>query len=193
MTVFHNADGFDRPRLESNGCRWQGEIHDTMWLWHFLQSDMLKGLGFIAPFFTDLPPWKHLSDSDPGYYSCCDADATFRCYVAIRRALEQAGRWQRFVRHCIRTDEILRRPTVGRIPIDREAQAALKVRLELERDAKLTELQEMVPDSIKPVKRYKRLPPDEKLAEGQWRVEQKPCKCQQPKLDIPMDVEEVNL
>lgn len=196
VVVFWNGDGFDIPRLLFNGCSWRGEVHDGMWMWHFLQSDMLKTLGFVTPFFTDLPPWKHLSDTDPGYYSCCDADATFRNYVAIRRALEQAGRWGRFVRHCIRLDEILRRPSTGRININKEAQGLLNVRLEKEVADGLEQLQAMVPDSVKPKKVYKTSRNfDADDDKGKWHITQHPCTCTQPKAadGVPTDVEDVQL
>ena len=37
-------------------------VVDLMWLWHFLQSDVPRGLGFVAPFYSSYGPWKHLSD-----------------------------------------------------------------------------------------------------------------------------------
>ena len=192
VVVFWNGDGFDIPRLIFNGCSWQGEVHDAMWAWHFLQSDLLKGLGFVAPFFTDLPAWKHLSDADPPYYSCCDADAEYRCYVAIRQALEQQGRWQRFVRHCIRASEILRQPNVGRIHVNRQLQSELKIRLEQEAADAIQRLQGLVPDSVRRHKIYKtdrtfNVTPDEE--KGRWQVMQKPCSCQTKQADVPTDVE----
>ena len=149
VVIVWNGDGFDLPRMAANGITWQGEIHDAMWGWHFLQTDMLKSLGFVSPFYTDLPAWKHLSGSDLPYYTCCDADAEMRCYLGIRADIERMGKWPRYVRHVIRMMEILRRPHVGRIRIDLAKQAVLKQRLIEEREIALSKLQSMVPDKVK--------------------------------------------
>ena len=147
-----------------------------MEMWHWLQSDMLKSLGFVSPFYTDLPPWKHLSSADPTYYSACDADATMRDYLGIRADIEKAGRWQRFVRHCLRAGEVLRRDNVGRVHIDLDKQVVLRQRLEEERGAALARLQFDVPDSIKPRKVLKTRP---KKDVEQYHEIRSECLCQQ--------------
>jgi hypothetical protein len=144
---------------------------------------MLKGLGFVAPFFSDIAAWKHLSDADLPYYSCCDADATARCYFKIRQMLEQTGRWPTFVRHCIRMSELFRLPQVGRITVDPERQKVLKARLEAERDESLAKLQTMVPEKIKRLKVLKT--PPRKDAE-QYTTRQRPC----PHLDQTEEIQE---
>ena len=40
-------------------------VVDLMWLAHFLQSDLPRGLGFWAPFYSTFGPWKHLADQEP--------------------------------------------------------------------------------------------------------------------------------
>src|SRR5207249_3373689 len=39
------------------------KVVDLMWLWHVLQSDLPRGLGFVAPFYSQFGPWKHLAKS----------------------------------------------------------------------------------------------------------------------------------
>ncbi len=174
VTVVWNG-GFDLPRLEAAGGCINGETHDAMWAWHWLQSDMLKSLGFVSPFYTDMPAWKHLSEADPAYYSACDADATMRNYLGIRRDLEGQQRWLGYVRHCLRIDEVLRRPGVGRVHINSAAQEPLKVRLAAEKAAGLAELQTQVPDAVRPRKLRKIKPKADDVRE--WQTLQEECLC----------------
>lgn len=188
VLVFWNGDSFDVPRLSFNGCRWPGEVHDAMWMWHWLQSDMLKALGFVAPFFCDLPPWKHLSGSELPYYTCCDADAEIRCYLGIRRAITGQGRWPRFVRHGIEAAALLRRDHLGRIYLDPQRQSTLKLRLEAERDEALRILQEMVPPEVKRQRLRKLKPSDPE----HWVEHKDACACSMgtDQLGLPMDMEQ---
>lgn len=155
--VMWNAS-FDSPRLIANGVMINGEVIDAMWMWHFLQSDLPKSLGFVAPFFSDLGAWKHLSDSDLPLYSAMDSDATYRCYLGIRSALERQGRWGAFQTHCQRTGAVLNHMGPRGILIDRARQDALRSRLEGEHAAALAKLQLEVPDAVKKLKTWKKGP-----------------------------------
>ena len=152
--IFHNQ-GFDVPRLRAAGVGFKGAIHDSMWAWHFLQSDLPKGLGFVAPFYVDFSPWKHLSEGQPAFYSATDADATLRCYMGIRDELIKQGRWERWLRHCVQVTPILERMGGKGILVHRGRQDALKARLEAEYGVAYARLQTEVPPEVLPVKRYK--------------------------------------
>jgi len=154
VVVMHNAN-FDQPRLEAQGFTFKC-VHDSMWEWHFLQSDLPKTLGFVAPFYYDGPAWKHLSEAQPAFYSAVDADATMRVYLGVRAELQRQGRWERWLRHCVEATPILRRMGQRGVLINRERQGELKVRLERERDEKMAQLQREVPPELKPFKVYKR-------------------------------------
>jgi len=171
LTVFWNAH-YDVPRLIAAGCL-VGEIHDAMWAWHFLQSDLPKGLGFVAPFYYDGPPWKHLAAGEPAWYSAVDSDATIRCYLGIREGLIREGRWERWVAHCAKTDPLLQRMGKAGILIDQVARTALTSSLQAEYEAYLLKLQGQVPDEVKPRKHWKREPKD---MTGVRRIEE-PCAC----------------
>lgn len=151
-------EGFDNPRLVANGVNIQGEVIDAMWMWHFLQSDLPKALGFVAPFFSDLPAWKHLASSDLPFYSAVDSDATMRCYVGIRQALERQGRWPAFLTHCALTGRVLRKWGPRGILINKERQEELKARLEAEHAIALAKLQLEVPEAARNLKTWKKGP-----------------------------------
>lgn len=154
IVVMHNAN-FDQPRLEAQEFEFPA-VHDSMWCWHWLQSDLPKTLGFVAPFYYDGPAWKHLSEAQPAFYSAVDADATLRVYLGVRTELQRQGRWERWLKHCVAATPILRRMGARGVLIDQERQAALKLRLEGERDEELARLQLEVPQELKPFKVFKR-------------------------------------
>ena len=79
---------FDVPRLTSKGMTFKPKHIDGMLAWHWLQSDVPKGLGFVSTFFTPFREWKSLSDSKPEFYSCRDADATLRNINAIKKLIQ---------------------------------------------------------------------------------------------------------
>ena len=66
---------FDVPRIKAKGLKIGPKIVCSMYMWHFLQSDLPKGLGFVASLFTQLKEWKSLSNSYPEFYSCLSEDS----------------------------------------------------------------------------------------------------------------------
>ena len=119
--VFHNG-GFDRPRLEVAGCSTLGRVYDTMWMFHFLQSDLPKSLEFVAPFYSDVAAWKHLSQAEPAFYNATDNDVTLRCFYEMKSWLVRQGRWERFERHCVDTGAILGEMSKAGVLIDVDAR-----------------------------------------------------------------------
>lgn len=81
---------FDSRRLAAAGLRLPRRVVSGMWAWHWLQSDLRKGLGKVAPFFYAGPPWKHLSMAEPGRYNALDVAIGRACYEGSKAALEAA-------------------------------------------------------------------------------------------------------
>lgn len=158
VTLMWNQN-FDDPRLRAAGMEY-GEIHDGMWAWHFLQSDLPKGLGFVAPFYCDFEPWKHLNQAQPAFYNATDNDAALRSYLGVQSALLHQGRWERWLRHCVRALPRLQRMGRAGLRVDPIAQATLKESLDREAEAAFKRVQEEVPRSVKKRKRYKKQPKD---------------------------------
>lgn len=158
--VEHADNHYDTKRLRAAGMPVPHRIVSSMWAWHWLQSDLPKGLGKIAPFWYAGPPWKHLNIAEPGYYNALDNAIGMDCYIGTREALVAQGRWAAFEKHCIDTDPIL--ADMGRkgLCIDRAYQTAFMAQLEAERDVEDVKIQALVPDSIKLIKRWKRPPKD---------------------------------
>ncbi len=109
VKVFWN-ERFDIPILKRNGFSISGLIMDGMWAWHLLQSAVPKGLGFVAPYYSNLPPWKHMSGDNPGYYAGMDALQTLRCMFGISKDLHKSGQWETFLRHIVKFDASVLHP-----------------------------------------------------------------------------------
>ncbi len=147
--------GFDSPRLARAGCPIKGKIIDGMWMFHFLQSDLPKSLEFVAPFYCDVAPWKHLSQAEPAFYNATDNDVTLRCYEAMKAWLVRQGRWERFLRHCSDTAGILGEMSTAGVLIDVEARSALQDGLRSEIAVLDSQIQAAIPRELLPVKELK--------------------------------------
>lgn len=99
---------YDVPRLVYAKIRIQGAIYDAMEMWHKLQSDLPRGLGFVAPFYSHYGAWKHLAGSEPVQYAALDGPQTLRCAHGIARDLQDEGMWQvAFFRHVYMLDQLV--------------------------------------------------------------------------------------
>lgn len=149
---------YDTKRLAAAGLRLPAIRISAQWAWHFLQSDLPKALGKVAPYFGTYAPWKQLSASDPARYSALDSLEGRRCWLGTKNALHNVGRWGMFVRHCIEIDPILGQMGKTGVLVDQPEQARFMGTIQSEHDAAYAELQQVVPDRIKVRKYYKRLP-----------------------------------
>lgn len=95
---------FDLSKLASHDAIVGGESYDAMWAWHMLQSALPKGLGFVAPFYSDIEPWKHLAQEDPGKYAAIDAVQTLRIMLGLKKDLESSGQWDGFLKYASKLD-----------------------------------------------------------------------------------------
>jgi uracil-DNA glycosylase family 4 len=162
--IFHNWL-HDVPILEGNGFPVAGTILDSMWAWHMLQSDTKKGLGFVAPFYSRLPPWKHLDSIRPAYYNAIDSIQCLRIMTGIADHLQKYGQWKPFLRYCVRLDRQALFPmTKVGVRMDREALKKLEKGIDEELRRIKIQLTDMYPKEL--------IPP-----EGGWK--------RQPKIDSP--------
>lgn len=165
---------YDVPRLRSAGVTvHQDHVLDWMWGWHMLQSDLPRGLGFAAPFYSKYGAWKHLSGSNPGLYAAIDAVQTLRCAFGIARDLQAGGQWDSFLRYVRDLDSYVLHPaeSVG-LPFDLDGMVefgrALSTRaIELEQEAKTLFPEVCLP--LIPKHGWKRYPKDkEGVIEKKW-------------------------
>jgi uracil-DNA glycosylase family 4 len=119
---------------------------DLMWLLHYLQSDLPRGLGFWAPIFSDFGPWKHWSH-DPakfGAYAAADALQTFRGAVWAVKEAYRCGMWEIFYRDWHERDCYVLRPSreVG-VPMNRQALEAFHADLQQKQARILSEIKQI--------------------------------------------------
>lgn len=155
---------FDLGKFDYHNVLWQdsktrmgGETLDAMWAWHMLQSDLPKGLGFVSPFYSDIEPWKHLSQNDPGRYAAIDAVQTLRSMLGIKKDLVKSGQWDSFMKYATRLDHQALYPMekIG-IGVSKETLQAMSRSIE----AGLTSIGDLIEKSV----------PDAALPwEGGWK------------------------
>ena len=172
--------GFDRPRLARANCPIKGKVIDGMWMFHFLQSDLPKSLEFVAPFYCNVAPWKHLSQAEPAFYNATDNDVTLRCFYEMKDWLVRQGRWERFLRHCSDTAEILGEMSAAGVLIDVAARQTLQDGLRSEIAMLDSSIQAAIPRELLPVKELKtertlKELPDEDRAD--WEPVEVKCEC----------------
>jgi uracil-DNA glycosylase family 4 len=160
VMVEHADNHFDSRRLRHNGLHIDCPTISSMWVWHFLESDLRKGLGLVAPFYYAGPPWKAQSQARPAWYNAMDNAVTMDVFLGARGTLVRQGRWEAFRRHCIAMDEPLRVMGERGLMVDPARQQSFMARLELEWDALNAQLQSEVPDHLRPRKYWKRAPKD---------------------------------
>ncbi len=148
VKCFWNAR-FDTSVLRLASIRVGGPVLDFMWAWHVLQSDLPRGLGFVAPFYSDYGAWKHLSGSDPGTYAAIDAVQTMRVAFGIAKDLKDAGQWDTFIRHVYEFDSKVLGPAeeVGLL-VNKERLTKFKGELAGKILALGEKLGELVPEEI---------------------------------------------
>lgn len=158
---------YDRPRLEAAGHPHVGPWLDFMWYWHALQSDLPRGLGFAAPFYSRFGAWKHLAKGDPGKYAAIDGFQTFRVATGVARDLQASGQWDTQFRHIHRLHECALRPAqqVGLL-VSRERLDIFIEDLTVKQRRVLHQMQGMVPEHLRPLTPkggYKRCPEEGRI------------------------------
>lgn len=150
--VVWNGHTFDVPVVEAVGMRVGGMVHDFMDAWHVYQSDLPKGLEFVSSYTSDLLPWKHLNNSDPGLYSAIDSDAALRNANWIRGQLQKTGQWDLYFNLYARLAPVFASTNKRGNFIDIEKRDQLRAELGALIAQKTEALQPLVPREVKPRK-----------------------------------------
>jgi len=173
--ILWNKD-YDEPRIRNAGHTIGGDWYDFMWAWHRLQSDVKRGLGFVAPFYSRFGAWKHLSKDQPGYYAACDGFQTYRVGVGITQDLMDLGMWDVFARHTHATYKLALKPAQAMgVKINRERLLVFIEDLTVKQRRILHQMQGMVPEELRPLtpKAGLKRPPEEGAVHTKGRAEKK--------------------
>jgi len=143
---------YDKPRLAAAGHKIPLIVHDGLWMWKMLQSDLPGALGFVAPFYSKFGAWKHLAKTSPVTYAAIDGPQELRCAFGMAADLTASGQWLAYERHQRRLDQYVLKPCseVG-VPVDREKLEAFRVDLTTKARRLLHTLQGHVPDVVRPL------------------------------------------
>ncbi len=173
---FWNAP-YDTEVLANAGIKVPHPIFDWMWGWHVLQSDVPRGLGYVAPFYSEIGAWKHLSGENPQEYAAFDGVQTTRVSHGIARDLVKQGQWDVFYRHIYLMDRYVLQPgsRVGLYdnPLELDKFAT---KLETRRDELTEAIQKFVPPELIP-RDIKTEPRKELEQYVQEKVDQLVVKC----------------
>lgn len=159
----HNTLKFDNPRLRARGLAINGVVHDTMEMWRRAQPDIPAGLQFVASFYGFPFPWKHLADSRPEFYGCCDVDAPQRIMAKLPDDMKAKGTWRSYESHVLGLEPILVRMSQRGLPIQDEKRLEFAAELDKELGRMGAEVQKIVPDVVRnvhPKNGYKKPPAD---------------------------------
>lgn len=150
----HNCE-YDFPRLLKAGQVTEPERPkwiDLMWLAHVLQSDIPRGLGFWAPFYSSYGPWKHLARTEPAKYGSIDGLQNQRCGFGIYADLQRLGMFAIAMRHTHELHTRVLRPAqlVG-VKIDRQRLEIFKADLTEKARGSLHAIEACVPEALRPL------------------------------------------
>lgn len=141
----------------------KGALLDFMDAWHALHSDVPKGLGFVAPFYSGWGAWKHLSGSRPALYGALDGVQNHRCAFGIAKDLHSQGMWDVFWRHMHLVDQhatslscrvglkINRKALEGYTAEDGQHVPGMRDKLRDLSQGFYGRMQELVPEELRPV------------------------------------------
>lgn len=173
--VVWNGLYFDNPVLEANGYRIEGPVFDGMDAWHFLHPQLDKGLEAVTADATDMLPWKHLSDSNPEWYSATDADAALRNVLYTHEKLKAQGAWETYLQSVVEVMTYMKEAGQRGTPLDVSKQQELIPLLDAETERLEALIAAEVPDELRPRKRYKKTP-DVEVLEG-WTDKRFSTRC----------------
>lgn len=154
----HNCSAFDVPKLENENIHVAGVIQDYQDAWHIVQSDLPKGLEYVSSYCTNFMPWKHLNNSNPGLYSCIDADVALQNAIAIDQMLAKQNQTHLFQRHVTQLMPILKAAGKRGNLIDLDYSHALEDEMLIHQKQLAKDVQAMIPEELLPRQRYKRKP-----------------------------------
>lgn len=153
-----NSASYDEPRIKAQ-MTMRGDLLDGMLAWHVLNSNLPKGLGFVAPFYAQkMGMWKHLSSDQPARYNAIDADVALRCWLGIRKDLKAHNQWNVFERHIIKVNRVFQYMSAQGVKLDRDLRAESEKKLRGLLDEVAAEMQAAIPEGAKQLQVYKKEP-----------------------------------
>lgn len=131
---------------------------DAMDAWHVAFNNLPRKLGFATsclPAGYRLQAWKHLSSTQPEYYSVMDSIALWRNWRDCVAILERTGQWPVFDLYCRQLDPVLEQMQLAGMPLDSRRREALRVEFTGQLAQIQQEMNEIVPEAVRSPKVWK--------------------------------------
>lgn len=155
----------DDPRLESNGAKIGGKIHDLMWAWHHLQPGLWKGLQRIGSFFDVPVNWKHLAleDGNEDEYGGMDVIAPVYIWPSLIEKMKRMGVWESYLTYKVRFREVLKATEQRGLFVDKQEHGEFKTWVEGEVKIEDGKLQHGIPEGLR------NIAPKRKIGDGSYQ------------------------
>lgn len=151
VMLLWNED-YDLRRLANAGHPIPDITYDGMEMFHMLQSDLPRGLGFAAPFYSRFGAWKHLAKVRPAFYGGVDGLQNQRTCYGIAADLQKMGQWEAYRRHCYEVRKYALRPTEALgLRVDEPALDAFIVDMTAKARTAMHALQPLAPIGVCPL------------------------------------------
>jgi DNA polymerase I-like protein with 3'-5' exonuclease and polymerase domains len=141
-----------------------GTNHDGMDMWHILNSDLKKSLGFVTPFICHgQRMWKNESGSSPAYYNAVDASTAGQNARGIMKLLKQHGMWNIYNEFICELDPVFSAMTRAGMPVDLARRVESSKQLIEKRHEVRAKIEAVVPNAIRvysPPNGYVKTPAD---------------------------------
>lgn len=151
-----NSWHFDNPRLEANGVKIRGVVHDVMWAWHHMQPGLDKGLQKVASFFNFPYIWKHLAQEadKEDEYGCSDVISLAYIWEGhegqgLPDMMKRRGVWDSYLKFKVRYREVLAATEKRGMPVDEAERKGLEVWLQKKLGEEDRILQDGVPKELR--------------------------------------------
>lgn len=147
----------DNPRLEANGAKINGKIHDLMWAWHHMQPGLWKGLQRIGSFF-DVPfDWKYKGlselEEDKDTYGCMDVIAPAYIWPSLVSKMKASGVWESYLRFKLEyRAKVLKPAELRGFFVDKNEHKEFEGYLKEEVKKEDEQLQRSVPESLRNIR-----------------------------------------
>lgn len=142
---------FDAPRVEAEGIRVNGLVHDLMVMFSKYSPGLRKHLQAVASYAKFPFPWKHMYGSNLEFYGCADVDALHWIWKWLPGQMKELGVWECYERQVYGYKPILDRSTRIGIPVDANARVSLHESLYRERCNTELQLESLIPVEIRAI------------------------------------------
>lgn len=148
----HYLYNFDLPRVKAAGCKVNGQLHDTLWMFKHWHPRLPRGLQNVACMAGFPFPWKYTFADSPQWYGGCDTIAPHYILRWLPPMMKRLGVWQGYLDQIRDEFRILSKASDRGIPVKEEIRQRVKTEFVEERKKLNEEVQKLIPDELRNLK-----------------------------------------